>query len=143
VSEENSKEERVSEQRDWLITIVDDDESVREALQSLIKSVGLRAEVFTSAEDFLASSRWRETACLILDVRMPGMGGLELQRRLTESNYHIPVIFITAHGDEEMRRRALAADAVEFLSKPFCEDALLNAVRAALNDAGEARGGGN
>jgi FixJ family two-component response regulator len=115
-----------------VISIVDDDESVREALRSLIKSVGLRAEIFASAEDFLNSSHLKDTVCLILDVQMPGMGGLELQRQLGSGNYLIPIIFISAHKNEEAQARALQAGAIDFLRKPFSEQALLSAVDAAL-----------
>ena len=115
-----------------LISIVDDDESIREALQSLLRSVGFRAKTFASAEQFLQSDQIETTACLILDVRMPGMSGLELQRRLMATQYRIPIVFVTAHGDEEARSRALQAGAVEFLLKPFSEEALLNAIEAAL-----------
>jgi len=115
-----------------LIAIVDDDESVREALQSLLKSMGLRAEGFASAEDFLHSAPLPDTTCLILDVRMPGMGGLELQRQLAVAERRIPIIFITAHGDENARMQALRAGAVDFLAKPFSEEALLAAVHSAL-----------
>ena len=89
-------------------------------------------DVFASAEEFLGSNNVRETDCLILDVRMPGMGGLELQRRLVASHPEMPVIFITAHGDEELRSRALRGGAVDYLLKPFSEEALLNAVKTAL-----------
>src|SRR4051812_9417092 len=102
-----------------LIAVVDDDEAIREATESLIRSVGFRAVVFPSAEDFLRSSHLQDTACLIVDVRMPGMSGLELQRQLAAANYSMPIIFITAHGDEEARARALRAGAVAFLDKPF------------------------
>ena len=114
------------------IAIVDDDESVREALQSLLKSMGLRAEGFASAEDFLQSAHLPATTCLLLDVRMPGMGGLELQRQLAATERRIPIIFITAHGDEDTRVQALRAGAVDFLAKPFSEEALLAAVHSAL-----------
>jgi FixJ family two-component response regulator len=90
-------------------------------------------EVFASAEDFLNSDRMRQTDCLILDVRMPGMSGLELHRRLVASHPEMPVIFITAHGDEELRSRALSGGAVDYLLKPFSEKALLNAVQTALS----------
>ncbi len=110
-----------------LISVVDDDESVRESLSGLIRSVGFGALVFASAEEFLSSNRLLDTDCLILDVRMPGMNGLELQRRLAASHTSIPVIFITAHGDEEARVRALNGGAVEYLLKPFSEEALLSA----------------
>ena len=115
-----------------LISIVDDDESVRESLSGLIRSVGFGAMVFGSAEEFLSSNRLLDTDCLILDVRMPGMNGLELQRRLAASHMSIPVIFITAHGDEEARVRALNGGAVEYLLKPFSEEALLTAIATAL-----------
>jgi FixJ family two-component response regulator len=115
-----------------LISVVDDDESVREAIESLLKSVGLRVAVLASAEEFLSSPHLEVTDCLILDVRMPGMNGLEMQRQLRAANSRIPVIFITAHGDEEARAQALAAGAVAFLHKPFSEDALLSAIEMAL-----------
>ena len=115
-----------------LISIVDDDESIREAIQSLLRSVGFRTQTFASAEQFLQSDQIETTACLILDVRMPGMSGLELQRRLMATQRRIPIVFVTAHGDEEVRSRALQEGAVEFLLKPFSEEALLNAIQAAL-----------
>ncbi len=119
-----------------LISVVDDDDSVRESLRGLLRSVRLGVEVFASAEEFLGSDRADETDCLILDVRMAGIGGLELQRRLVYSNPEIPVIFITAHGDEELRSRALKCGAVDFLFKPFSEEALLSAVHRALGPKG-------
>jgi FixJ family two-component response regulator len=115
-----------------IISIVDDDESLREALESLFKSVGYKTEVFASAEDFLRSDYHHETKCLILDIRMPGMSGLELQRRLVAAGSRIPIIFITAHADEEARAQAVSAGAVACLRKPFSEDALLSAVQSAL-----------
>ena len=115
-----------------LISVVDDDESVRESLSGLIRSVGFGVMVFASAEELLTSDRLPDTDCLILDVRMPGMNGLELQRQLAASHMSIPVIFITAHGDEEARVRALNGGAVEYLLKPFSEEALLSAIDAAL-----------
>jgi FixJ family two-component response regulator len=115
-----------------LITVVDDDAAIREAVQSLLRSVGLRAEVFASAQDFLQSGRLQDTACLIVDVRMPRMSGLELQEQLTTAHCPIPIIFITAHGDEETRARALRAGAVDLLDKPFSDEALLGAVQAAM-----------
>jgi FixJ family two-component response regulator len=115
-----------------LIAVVDDDAAIREAVQSLIRSVGLRAEVFASAQDFLQSGRLQDTACLIVDVRMPRMSGLELQQQLTTAHCPIPTIFITAHGDDETRARALRAGAVAFLDKPFGDEVLLRAVQAAL-----------
>src|SRR6266852_4595027 len=116
-----------------LVAIVDDDESVRSALQGLMKVVGLPARSFASAEEFLESRLHEETACLIADIRMPGMSGLELLARLNAENVRIPTIFITAHGDEKMRLQALRAGAVEFLAKPFDDQALLDSVRAALD----------
>ena len=110
------------------ISVVDDDASVREALKGLLKSAGFHAEAFASAEEFLHSGRLANTACLILDVRMPGMGGLELQRRLVAGNHRVPVIFITAHGDEELRLRALGSGAADYLYKPFSEQTLLDAI---------------
>src|SRR4029434_8938910 len=108
-----------------LISVVDDDDSVRESLRGLIRSVGFAAAVFASAEEFLNSDHLRNTDCLILDVRMPGMNGLELQRRLAASHMSIPVIFITAHGDEETRVRALNGGAVEYLLKTVHADTSL------------------
>ena len=115
-----------------LVAIVDDDDLIRGALQGMLKSVGLRSQAFASAEEFLASGQQRETACLIADLRMPGMSGLELQAELNDQQRRIPTIFITAHGDEKMRMRALKAGAVEFLAKPFDDEVLLEGVRAAL-----------
>ena len=115
-----------------LISVVDDDDSVRESLQCLIRSFGFAVEAFASAEEFLKSDHLRDTRCLILDVRMRRMNGLELQRRLLASHLEIPVIFITAHGDETARSQALKDGAVDYLFKPFTEEALLNAIHAAL-----------
>jgi FixJ family two-component response regulator len=115
-----------------LMSIVDDDESVRESVSSLVRSAGFGTTVFGSAEEFLNSAHLRDTSCLILDLRMPGMSGLELQRRLSGSDYRIPIIFITAHGDEAERMQALKAGAVDFLDKPFSEKALLKAIDTAL-----------
>jgi len=115
-----------------LISIVDDDQSVREATMSLLKSNGFRTEVFTSAEDFLGSSHLDETKCLILDVQMPGMSGLQLQRRLASENRPIPIIFISAHDHQEVRNQAMRSGAVDFLPKPFSEESLLRAIHAAL-----------
>ncbi len=115
-----------------LVAIVDDDESVRSALQGLMKAVGLCAHSFASAEEFLESRLQEQTACLIADIRMPGMSGLELQAKLNAEHRRIPTIFITAHGDGQMRLQALRAGAVEFLAKPFDDQALLDSVRAAL-----------
>ena len=120
-----------------LISIVDDDQSVREATTSLLKSNGFRVEVFSSAEDFLASRYLGETKCLILDVQMPGMSGLELQRRLTSANRDIPIVFISAHENQEVRKQAIRTGAIDFLPKPFSEAALLGALRVALGPANE------
>lgn len=111
-----------------MISVVDDDASVREALKGLLKSAGFQAAAFASAEEFLDSGRLANTSCLILDVRMPGMGGLELQRRIVAGDHRVPVIFITAHGDEELRARALEAGAADYLYKPFSEQTLLDAI---------------
>jgi FixJ family two-component response regulator len=115
-----------------LVAIVDDDDLMRGALQGMLKSVGLPSQTFVSAEEFLNSGQQRQTACLITDIRMPGMSGLELQAKLNAAHCRIPTIFITAHGDTKMRLQALRAGAVEFLAKPFDDDALLGSVRAAL-----------
>ena len=115
-----------------VISIVDDDESVREAIESLMKSVGYIAQVFPSAGDFLRSDYLNDTCCLILDVQMPGMSGLELQSHLVASKCRVPIIFISAHCDADARARALEAGAVGFLQKPFSEDALLSAINSSL-----------
>lgn len=115
-----------------LVAIVDDDYSVRNALQGLLKAVGLPAQAFESAEEFMNSGQPSQTACLITDIRMPGMSGLDLQAKLNAESYRIPIIFITAHGDAKMRMQALRAGAVEFLAKPFDDEALLESVRVAL-----------
>jgi FixJ family two-component response regulator len=115
-----------------LVAIVDDDDLMRSALQGLLKAVDLPAQVFGSAEEFLKSGQQHQTGCLIADIRMPGMSGLELQAKLNAERCRIPIIFITAHGDERMRMQALRAGAVEFLAKPFDEETLLESVRAAL-----------
>lgn len=114
------------------ISVVDDDESMREAIKTLIGSMGFSVEEFSSAEDFLDSGRSQDFDCLILDVRMPGMGGLELQRRLAANSRRLPIVFITAHPIEEERAKAMAAGAVDFLNKPFTEQELLNAITASL-----------
>lgn len=115
-----------------LVAIVDDDESVRNALQGLMKAVGVSASVFVSAEEFLDSGQRGRTACLIADIRMSGMSGLDLQERLNAENCRIPTIFVTAHGDSSMRIRALRCGAIGFLAKPFSDDVLLERVRAVL-----------
>ena len=111
-----------------IVSVVDDDESVREALRGLLKSAGFRADVFASAEEFLSSGRLGATGCLIVDVRMPGMSGVELQEQLIASNPALPIIFISADGDDEVRARALKRGAIDFLYKPFSDEALLAAV---------------
>jgi FixJ family two-component response regulator len=115
-----------------LVAIVDDDDLMRSALLGLLKAVGLPARTFASAEEFLKSGHQHETACLIADIRMPGMSGLELQAQLNADHCRIPTIFITAHGDAKMRMQALRAGAVEFMAKPFDDEVLLDSVRAAL-----------
>ena len=114
------------------IAVIDDDESVRDALQSFLKSVGFRAESFASAAEFLSSGQLLGLACLILDVRMPGMSGIELQDRLIASHDGVPIIFISAHADEDARARALASGAIAFLVKPFSDKALLDAIDVAV-----------
>ena len=116
-----------------LVAIVDDDESVQHSLQDLIESDGLTALCFGSAEQFLDSDARNKAACLITDIRMPGMSGLDLQAKLKAERCRIPVIFITAHGETEMRIHAMRQGAVEFLSKPFHDEVLLQAVNAALD----------
>jgi FixJ family two-component response regulator len=115
-----------------LISIVDDDESVREALCGLLRSVGYAVKAFASAEEFLASDQLRNADCLVLDVRMPGMGGIELHRQLVAGHYEIPVILITAHEDDGMQARALSGGVGAVLIKPFSEEAILSAIHSAL-----------
>ena len=115
-----------------LIAVVDDDNSLRQSTQLLLRSAGYRAEVFASAREFLDSPRIDETACLLLDVRMPGMDGLELQRFLNEAQRQIPIIFITAHATDNAEQRARKAGAVDFLRKPVNEEKLLSAIQTAL-----------
>ena len=115
-----------------LVAIVDDDECMRVAIQDLLSSVGIKARSFASAEEFLLSGVQREIACLISDIRMPGMTGLELQAKLVEAGSRIAIIFITAHGNARMRVQALNAGAIEFLGKPFDDERLLHGVRTAL-----------
>ena len=117
-----------------LISVVDDDHSVRESLARLIRSVGFSVQVFGSAEEFLSAGQGREADCLILDIRMPGMNGLELQRELSATDRDLPVIFITAHAsDEEVRARAIGAGAVDYLLKPLKEEEVLKAIDMALS----------
>src|SRR5438309_3040256 len=117
---------------DLVVSIVDDDISVRRSTRRLLRSSGFRAEAFASAEEFLDSKSAGETACLILDLRMPGMNGLELQRRLSQNGDRIPIIFLSAHASEEDELSALRAGAVQFLRKPISKEALLSAIREAL-----------
>ena len=114
------------------VAIVDDDDLMRSALQGMLKSAGLPSQAFASAEEFLKSGEQDQTACLIADIRMTGMSGLELQAKLNAEQCRIPTIFITAHGDTKMRMQALRAGALEFLAKPFDDESLLSSVRAAL-----------
>ena len=123
-----------SEQSSRRIAIVDDDQSVQSALQDLIESEGLSTLCFGSAEEFLDSETRYKAACLIADVRMPGMSGLELQAKLKAERCRIPIIFITAHGDAKMRIQAMRDGAVEFLTKPFDNAVLLETVHAAVDD---------
>jgi len=116
------------------VFVVDDDPSIREALKSLFGSVGLRAETFASATDFLQAKLPDSPSCLVLDVRLPGLSGLDFQTELTKANIHVPIIFITGHGDIPMTVRAMKAGAVEFLTKPFRDQELLDAVQVGLAD---------
>ena len=115
-----------------LITVVDDDESVRESLQGFLKQLGFAVNAFSSAKEFLESDSLRKTDCIVLDVRMPEMSGPDLQMKLKESRAQIPIIFITAHDDDNIRSHALQMGAVDFLLKPFSDEALINAIRVAL-----------
>ena len=115
-----------------IVYVVDDDVSIRDALESLIRSVGLRVELFGSAREFMQGKRLDAPSCLVLDVRLPGESGLDLQRELAKANIHIPIIFITGHGDIPMSVRAKKAGAVEFLTKPFRDQDLLDAIQLAL-----------
>jgi FixJ family two-component response regulator len=114
------------------VFIVDDDSGMRQAVQDLVESVGLRAESFSTGEEFLQRQRTTDPGCLVLDVRLPQMSGLDFQRQLTEIGVQIPIIFITAHGDIPMSVRALKSGAVEFLTKPFRDQDLLDAIQQAL-----------
>jgi FixJ family two-component response regulator len=125
---------------DSVVYVVDDDSSMREALSSLIRSIGLAVVTFPSAQDFLDYTMADSAACLVLDVRLPGLSGLDLQRELTRSKANIPIIFITGHGDIPMSVRAMKAGAAEFLPKPFREEDLLDAIRLSLERDRAARG---
>ena len=118
------------------VAVVEDDESYRFAIERLLRSEGFSVQTYACAEDFLDSGRQRETGCLIADIRMPGMSGLDLQAKLNEDHCPIPIIFITAHGDEQMRLQAMRGGAVKFLAKPFDAAVLLEGVRAALESKG-------
>ncbi len=119
-------------EREAIVFVVDDDQSVRESLDSLLRSTGLRVQTFASAPEFLHSEKPDGASCLVLDVRMPGLSGLDLQREMTSAGIHLPIIFITGHGDIPMTVQAIKAGAVEFLTKPFREQDLLDAVGQAL-----------
>jgi FixJ family two-component response regulator len=118
-----------------IVFVIDDDGSIRAAISSLIRSVGLRVEVFASVSEFLAHKRSSTTSCLILDVRLPGVSGLEFQSELAKADAEIPIIFITGHGDIPMTVKAMKAGAVEFLTKPFRDQDLLDAIQVALERA--------
>jgi FixJ family two-component response regulator len=115
-----------------VVLIIDDDPSVRDALQSLLRSVGLEVRAFGSPQEFLASTRPDAPGCLVLDVRLPGRSGLDFQRELASSDIHLPIVFITGHGDIPMSVRAMKAGAVEFLTKPFRDQDLLDAIQLAI-----------
>jgi len=121
------------------VFIVDDDRSMRQAIQDLVESVGLRAEAYATAQEFLRRQRTSDPSCLVLDVRLPQMSGLDFQRQLTDTGVQIPIIFITAHGDIPMSVRALKSGAVEFLTKPFRDQDLLDAIQQALQRDSAAR----
>lgn len=118
-----------------VIAIVDDDEPLREALGSVMKAAGFSSRTFASAEEFLACDDCDETACLILDVRLPGMSGIELQKRLIKANRPLPIIFVTAHGDASLQDSLMRAGAAAFLYKPVRSEALLKEIRSALESA--------
>jgi FixJ family two-component response regulator len=120
------------DQKSKLIAIIDDDEAMQDSLRDLMEAAGLAARCFASAEEFLKSDLHRKVACLIVDIRMPKMSGLELQSKLKEEEYNVPIIFITAHGDARMRIQAMRRGAVEFLAKPFDHQLLLKRVRTAI-----------
>ena len=122
-----------------IVFVIDDDATIREALRSLLRSVGLQVELFATTREFLARRRPEVPSCLVLDVRLPGTGGLDFQRQLAEAGIHIPIIFITGHGDIPMSVRAMKAGAVEFLTKPFRDQDLLDAIQVALEKDGARR----
>jgi len=118
---------------DSIVYVIDDDPSVRDAIKSLIRSVGMNVETFASAQEFMSCKRPEAPGCLVLDVRMPGLSGLDLQRELADARINIPIIFITGHGDIPMSVRAMKAGAVEFLTKPFRDQDLLDAIAQAID----------
>jgi FixJ family two-component response regulator len=122
-----------SQRNTRFVAVVDDDELMRGALQGLLQTDGFEARPFASAEEFLDSGQQHHAVCLIADVRMPGMSGLDLQAKLNDDRVHIPIIFITAHGDARLRLQALRSGAMEFLAKPFDDEVLLGCVRAAVD----------
>jgi FixJ family two-component response regulator len=124
---------------DAMVFVVDDDAPMRESLKNLIRSVGLRVELFASAQEFLRRKPPDLPSCLVLDVRMPGLSGLDLQKRTGDAGIEIPIVFITGHGDVPMSVRAMKAGAVEFLTKPFRDQDLLDAIQQALERDGKAR----
>jgi len=122
-----------------MVFIVDDDESVRKALKRLIKSVGLNVETFATAQEFLSRERYEGPVCLVLDVRMPGLSGLDLQHELTKADFTLPIIFITGHGNVPMSVRAMKAGAVDFLEKPFEDQVLLDLIQHAIEKNRQSR----
>lgn len=129
----------MSKQPESVVFVVDDDASVREAIQSLIRSMGLHVEAFASAQDFLRSKRPDVPGCLVLDIRLPGFSGLQLQRKLADADIRIPIVFMTGHGDIPMTVKAMKAGAVEFLTKPFRDQDLLDAIQQAIETDRSAR----
>jgi FixJ family two-component response regulator len=125
-----------TEKKKQMVAVVEDDDSYRVAVQRLLKSAGFSVQSFATAEDFLRSGCQHETGCLITDIRMPGMSGLDLQAKLNADHCLIPTIFVTAHGDEDMRLQAMRGGAVKFMVKPFDGEILLESVRAAFEAAG-------
>jgi FixJ family two-component response regulator len=123
-------------EKEKMVAVVEDDDSYRVAVRRLLKSAGFSVQSFATAEDFLRSGRQHETGCLITDIRMPGMSGLDLQAKLNADHCLIPTIFITAHGDEDMRLQAMRGGAVKFMVKPFDGEILLESVRAAFETEG-------
>jgi FixJ family two-component response regulator len=128
----NEREGSLMSEAKAVVFVVDDDATMRETLKNLIRSVGLRVEVFASAQEFLRSKLTDVPGCLVLDVRLPGLSGLDLQKRMADAGMEIPIIFITGHGDIPMTVRAMKAGAVEFLTKPFRDQDLLDAIQQAL-----------